>query len=187
MRPWFAICALAVAASAAAAVPPSQRDALITFYNATGGSSWTDNRNWLGPAGSECTWNGVQCDDAQSNVVELNLYDNNLKGTIPPAISGLPGLRVLSIWQNSLSGPIPTQIGSLTNLESIMVDNNLLSGPIPQSIGSLAKLKQLEADGNALTGPLPRELGNLAALEELTLHTTRSMASCRASWVSSRT
>ncbi len=39
---------LSFAPDAHAAIPASERNALIAFYNATGGGNWTNKTNWLG-------------------------------------------------------------------------------------------------------------------------------------------
>jgi Leucine-rich repeat (LRR) protein len=159
--------AILVACSAAASVPIAERDALIAFYNASGGSTWTERSGWLGQPGTECDWYGVACDTAQTTITEISLAANNLQGSISPAIGNLAGLRNLLIYDNALSGTIPPSIGQLGNLETIVLDRNQLGGPIPREIGQAAKLRLINFDGNKLTGPLPAELGNLPVLEEI--------------------
>lgn len=44
-----------------AQIPPIERDALIALYDSTDGANWSDNSNWLGAVGTECTWSGVTC------------------------------------------------------------------------------------------------------------------------------
>ena len=95
------------ATGASAAIPQSQRDALIAVYNATGGPSWTDKTNWLGAPGTECTWYGVECDDTQSNVTALLPFANNMSGSLPAAIGQLPNLENLYAGGNALSGNVP--------------------------------------------------------------------------------
>ena len=38
-----------------AAIPTSERDALIALYNSTDGDNWNDNTNWLGAPGTDGT------------------------------------------------------------------------------------------------------------------------------------
>src|SRR5687768_15030723 len=113
--------AMFVAASAFASVPASQRDALIAIYNASDGPSWTGRGGWLGAAGTECSWYGVVCNDAQTSVVEIILVANNLGGTISPSIGSFPDLRTLLLYDNALAGEIPATIGQLTNLDTIVL------------------------------------------------------------------
>ncbi|CAM9141724.1 unnamed protein product, partial [Choristocarpus tenellus] len=49
------------------------------------------------------TWYGVRVDD-QGWVIEINLRENNLKGTVPEALGDLPALRQLDLSFNQLSG-----------------------------------------------------------------------------------
>ncbi len=169
MRRWLTLVMSFCAVNAIAAIPSSQRDALISIYNSTAGASWKNNAGWLGAPGTECSWYGVQCDDAQANATQLNLYDNNLRGPLPPALRDLTGLQELVLFDNEISGPIPPEIGQLANLEILYLDRTKVSGSIPPAMGSLAKLRVLAMSGTSLTGPIPRELGNLSSLQELGL------------------
>src|SRR5215469_11764809 len=59
---FFAVCTLPVLA----AIPDTERAALIDFYNSTNGDSWYRNNNWktggnFSTVGTECTWYGVIC------------------------------------------------------------------------------------------------------------------------------
>jgi len=170
MRALLAVCALFAAVPiASAAVPASQRDALVAVYNATGGASWTNRTNWLGAPGTECTWFGVSCDEAQSNVTGLELFENNLRGSIPAAIANLSKLRDLQLYNNHLTGALPPELGQLTDLEDFYCGNNELTGRIPAQFGALKKLAFLSLDGNQLVGPIPPELGDMTGLRELGL------------------
>lgn len=169
MRHLLAVCALVLAAGANAAVPPSQRDALIAIYNASNGAAWTTRTGWLGAAGTECSWHGVQCDFEQANVDVLYLFDNNLTGTISPEISKLTKLRSAQLYNNGLTGEIPSSLGQMSELRSVFLTNNQLTGTLPSSIGGMTNLEELQVNGNRLTGPLPDTLGNLANLRYLDL------------------
>lgn len=169
MHKWVALLTLVVCTSASASVPVSQRDALLGLYAGTNGDGWTNRTGWKGPAGSECTWYGVQCDEAGSSVVELNLYNNNLTGSLPPEIGNFPALRVLFLFDNPIGGTIPSAIGQLTSLEALILDRTNIGGTIPPSIGALSRLRDLEIGGTKVSGAIPREIGQLAALEELHL------------------
>ncbi len=49
-------------------LPPAQAQALVDFYNAAGGPSWSVSTNWL--VGDPCAeaWSGVICDAANASV-----------------------------------------------------------------------------------------------------------------------
>lgn len=91
------ICLLFLGATwtvaAQAAIPASERAALLNLYASTNGASWASATNWNGPAGTECTWYGVHCDATQSNVIGIVLQGNNLTGSIQ-SLSGLTALQV---------------------------------------------------------------------------------------------
>ena len=147
--------------------PLTDRDGLVALYNAAGGASWVDDRNWLSDAPLR-DWHGVDTDD-QGRVVSLELTRNNLIGVIPPELSRLAELRVLDLAGNDLSGKIPPELDDLGNLEELILGWNSLSGPIPPELGNLANLRRLNLHDNGLSGPIPPELGDLSRLSELSL------------------
>jgi len=57
-------------------------EALEEIFNATGGRKWTDKSGWMSlwmSCASLSKWRGVKIDDS-GQVIELNLYNNNLQG-----------------------------------------------------------------------------------------------------------
>ena len=143
------------------------RDFLVDLYHATGGADWTNSENWLDhvPLSS---WHGVTTDD-RGAVVELDLHDNNLSGSVPGELGCLAGLRSLKLSGNSLSGSIPAELGQLHRLHRLHLNGNALTGPIPSQLGLLSRLTELRLAYNHLHGRIPTELGRLAQLEELDL------------------
>ena len=128
----FLIATLALACSSAtprAGDVNTDRAALAALYNATNGSSWLVDTNWLsnGPLGE---WHGVST-DADGRVAGLDLRDNELSGSIPSELGNLANLEGLGLHDNELSGPIPSELGDLDNLYWLWLDGNQLSGSIP--------------------------------------------------------
>ncbi len=145
----------------------ADRAALVALYNATGGSNWNSNNNWLSDVPIS-QWSGVTTDD-NGRVTELDLSQNQLTGPIPPALGNLSNLQGLSLWGNQLTGPIPAELGNLSNLQGLSLSGNQLTGPIPPALGNLSNLQDLSLWRNQLTGPVPPALGNLSNLQELYL------------------
>ena len=137
--------------------PPSSdsaddREVLTTFYNAAGGSGWTNNTNWLSDMSLDA-WHGVTT-DAVGRVTELRLPANNLEGTIPSELGRLVNLTLLHLNSNSLSGGIPSAIGGLVNLNELNLrDNGNLSGPLPIEATAITSLRILSLDGTRLCIP----------------------------------
>ena len=143
------------------------RAALVALYNATNGSNWRNNTNWLSKEAID-QWYGVST-DCLGRVIRLNLNGNQLAGSIPAQIGALTNLVQMNLSDNQLRGHMPVELGKLTNLERLTLQNNQLSGPVPVELGRLVKLDGLYLYRNQLSGPIPRELGNLTNLERLTL------------------
>jgi|GEM_PF-1971026 len=148
-----------------AAIPSSERDALIALYNATDGANWNNNTEWLGAVGTECSWFGVSC--VNEHVIVIGLSSNNLSGTIPAQLGQLSHLQELWLSWNQLTGAIPAELGQLSNLEILCLYWNQLTGTIPAQLGQLSQLHWLYLYWNQLTGAIPAELGQLSHLEAI--------------------
>ena len=168
------------------------RAVLAALYEATAGSNWFTNDNWLtdAPLGE---WHGVVTDASGrvrgldvdhnglsgkipaelSNLANLEWLDlgyNDLTGEIPPELGDLTNLRILDLRANSLTGEIPPELENLANLGYLWLSYNGLTGEIPPELGKLANLEWLYLENNDLTGEVPAELGDLANLEDLDLN-----------------
>ena len=141
---------------------------LVALYNATNGDHWTNNHNWTRDVDLD-EWHGVTTDPSGRIVLELDLEENELFGTLPPELGDLSNLRRLGLGDNQLQGEIPSELGNLAELRYLSLTRNLLRGEIPWELGNLTYLEVLGLGGNALEGEIPSELGNLANLRELYL------------------
>lgn len=112
---------------------PTCREALITFYFATGGSQWENSTNWRDSAASLAHWFGVKTDD-DGRVTEIDLSGNRLVGTLPPRIGALLHLEILDLSGNELIGSIPPELGNLTELSTLYLGGNRLTGCVPANL-----------------------------------------------------
>ncbi|KAK6157521.1 hypothetical protein DH2020_011769 [Rehmannia glutinosa] len=105
-----------------------------------------------------------------SPLQQLSLRSNSaLVGKIPPQISSLKSLQIITLSQNRLTGQIPVEIFTLTYLVHIDLSYNTLTGTIPIELGHLEKLVGLDLSYNNLTGPIPSTIGEVKALQKLDL------------------
>src|SRR5262249_49938693 len=84
----------------AQSIDATQREVLIALYEATGGPQWRSSQGWLGPVGTECSWQGVLClrdSGGRSSVSELNLANNGLVGSLPKSLETLGSLTSLHV------------------------------------------------------------------------------------------
>jgi hypothetical protein len=160
-----------------AAIPASQRAVLVAIYNQTNGPNWYLPTNWLGAAGTECTWSGVVCDAGQNNVVAIDLRAHNLTGTLP-ALSGLVALQTFDVHAdstfvppNQITGSVPSLTG-LTALKKFDVSGNKMNGTMA-GLAGLTSLEEFNAIGNQLTGAIP-PLTGLTALKNFYVSQTSS-------------
>ncbi|WOG91804.1 hypothetical protein DCAR_0311058 [Daucus carota subsp. sativus] len=106
----------------------------------------------------------------KSKLQQLSLRSNlAIIGPIPPQISSLKSLQILTLSQNRLTGPIPKQICELTSLEHLDLSYNFLSGIIPNQLGGLTNLVVLDFSYNSLTKQIPDTIGKLSMLQKLDL------------------
>lgn len=90
---------------------------------------------------------------------KLQLSENRLTGTLPPAIGQLSQtLTLLNVEKNAFNGTIPQAIGNLSALTILYMGRNSLVGTIPYSITNLLDLQALDLNGNKLQGNFPSEL-----------------------------
>lgn len=146
------------------------RAALEAFYHATGGSDWANDDNWLtdAPLGE---WHGVDVDD-YGRVAALDMYRNQLAGTLPPEIGDLTSLKELGFTANSgLTGEVPAEIGRLSKLVDLSFANTRITS-LPPEFGNLRQLEYLALHRTLLTS-LPPEFGNLSALKQIDLENSQ--------------
>lgn len=162
-------------AAVVAALPSSERAALVALYEATGGPTyWYRRDNWLGPAGSECSWYGVRCSADGAHVVALGFDRNGLAGTLPKQLGELTALELLAIHDaESLGGTIPAELGKLKKLQLLSLERTGLSGSVPSALGGLSALRGLRIASSEISGSLPATLGNLTQLQLLQISASR--------------
>ena len=113
------------------------RDALVAFYNATGGENWERSwpiekdrhyRNWFGISYDEEYGRGSSGYTSTITSYRLLLPGNNLRGELPPELGNVGDLRELTLRGNQLSGQVPPELGKLGDLKKLSLRGNKLSG-----------------------------------------------------------
>ena len=126
--------------------PETDREALTSLYQATGGPDWTRNNNWLTDAPVN-QWEDVST-DSEGRVTELDLFRNNLTGVIPADIGNLDRLTVLHLGnerrvrEEGLGGVIADLFEGTADLlgaligegEELPPGHNDLAGCIPSQL-----------------------------------------------------
>ena len=147
-----------------AQIPDNEKSALIDFYHATHGDSWTTKWALNTPVEN---WYGVEIVD--NRVVGLIQYDNNLNGIIPPSIKTLEKLEVLDVALNNLQGELPAELTLLSKLKVVRLEKNGMTGSLPKDFSKMVNLEELIAFENNLEGGIPKTLAKAKNLRILNL------------------
>ncbi|KAJ0232782.1 Protein kinase domain-containing protein [Hirschfeldia incana] len=89
------------------------------------------------------------------SLVNLEVSDNLLSGSIPEGIEDYQELRLIDLGDNQLSGSLPSSLGNLSKLETLLLSNNSLNGAIPESLSRIQTLSRFAANENLFTGAIP--------------------------------
>ena len=84
----------------------------------------------------------------------LYLHRNALS-VIPPCLSDLSSLEVLTLHRNSFTGEVPRRLVELPNLNVLTLHENRLHGSLPQELAYASSLFFFSAHSNQLVGPIP--------------------------------
>ena len=161
----YALLCLSLVATSHAQVPaPLLKQALLDLYQSTGGDHWKVKTNWNTDQ-DICTWFGIKCLVHAHNVTtEINLPNNNLRGSLPASIGTFSDLKKLDLQGNLISGPIPSTISKLYVLRFLYLNGNALTGPLPAQIYNQERnvtfpvgtfLRELNLANNQLSGEIP--------------------------------
>lgn len=158
-------------------VPPGDdpliREVLQEFYRSTKGGGWKYSQGWLQSGLPYCSWKDITCNE-RSEIVEISLVSNNLKGVIPQSIQTIKTLQVLMLSGNSIAGKVPTSISTLKNLTKLDLSNNEFEPwSLPEEFAKLTKLQLLSLDNTKLIGSVPVWLRTLKKLTSLNLANNR--------------
>ena len=98
----------------------------------TGTLAWFSGTSSGGQQDPFCDWYGVTCENSGCtvgcDVVKIELWNNNLRGTLTSLLSRLFNLESLELGSNNIRGTIPDAYGLLPNLKVLILDNNDLTG-----------------------------------------------------------
>ena len=86
--------------------------------------------------------------------IEMFWVDSNFfYGTIPAAMATRwPALRTLDLYDNDLSGTIPPEMGQMVDLHQVLLHDNRLTGTVPAALLALPRLHQLQFSLNPELG-----------------------------------
>ena len=113
---------------------------LTYFYDETNGNNWTRNAGWRDDNIHPCFWFGIDCSNGM--IDKIDLQNNNIVGKFSELrLTELRTLTWLNLFQNQLEGSINSEIAQMAHLEHLDLGVNFLTGTIPAEIGELYKLQ----------------------------------------------
>ena len=194
LLPWSNLLSLALVGvilwmepAQAAVTSGPEFDTLVAIYDNAGGPNWYNEleNKQVWKVGDACTWFGLTCNAAGDHIDVIDIYNNNLVGTLPdlsgltqisnihiegnqiaqfpPGVSALGELRSFVMSNNGMQGSLPI-LSALQKLEHFDIASNQLSQSLPDLTG-LGALKYFDVSYNSFSGPLPSGLGGLQNLE----------------------
>jgi len=153
----------------------SEYEALMKFYESTGGPEWARNTGWhYAYTNSRYTpmqlngWSGITT-NSEGSVAEINLRSNNLTGTIPPDMNNLAFLMVLDLLDNDVTGSTAS-ISGLTNLVVLDLYGNLRFPEGTETLdgfSTLQYIQRLNLTNCRFTGEIPPSFLGLSFLTHL--------------------
>lgn len=105
----------------------------------------------------------------------LDLSRNELNETLPPSWSAMINVQYLYLYQNELTGSLPPSWVGMMKLREMHLYNNQLTGSLPHSWVNMTSLRLLLLNSNQLTGSLPPSLGTIIALDVATNQLTGTL------------
>ena len=89
----------------------TQTEIVVAIHSATNGHMWTNiwNLASITDPSKVCDLYGVDC-NSNDQIVSINLYKNNIGGTLPTEIAHLTELTYLGLDRNDIGSTIPTDI-----------------------------------------------------------------------------
>ena len=133
------------------------REVLMDFYQATGGDHWNNNTNW-GSDKPLNEWYGLEY-VYDGSFWGINLYDNNLTGTLPKSLKDL-NIYNLYLNHNNLTGTIPEELAEMPNLHVVNIIKNHFNGKFPEKpfsewMNRAKDRSNFTFFGNDFTAPIP--------------------------------
>ncbi|KAD1644708.1 hypothetical protein E3N88_42503 [Mikania micrantha] len=104
---------------------------------------------------SVCEFAGITCDDTGSLVKEIDLSNQNIRGSIPfESVCQLQSLEKLSLGFNFLHGSVTEDLNKCSRLTYLDLGNNLFTGVMPD-ISSMIGLSYLYVNKSGFSGTFP--------------------------------
>ncbi len=170
-------------------VPVAECEALLDFYDSTGGPDWNINTN-RDTDTDICSWYGITCANIawQDRVVTINLWDraslsNNLQGVLPAWLSALTELFYFSLApEPGLVWTLPSERSSLTKILDFQIAGTNISGELPSSWSSWTDMWEFVIVNTNISGELPSEWSTWTDISVFNIENTNISGELPSEW-----
>ncbi|KAF2925391.1 probable LRR receptor-like serine/threonine-protein kinase At1g56130 isoform X2 [Oryza sativa Japonica Group] len=121
---------------------------------------------WSNSSEMEASIN-CSCSSNECRITHLNVTGYRNITFIPAELFSLTELVSLDLSNNNLIGQIPPQVSNLSKLETWWMFDNDIEGMVPGFIANFANLTDLRMYGMKLQGPIPENFSKLINIENL--------------------
>ncbi|XP_023536141.1 receptor-like protein kinase HAIKU2 [Cucurbita pepo subsp. pepo] len=141
---------------------------LVFYNNQLTGTLPVGLRNLTGLKNFDASLNYIHGDLSElrflTNLVSLQMFDNQFSGHVPVEFGEFKSLVNLSLYRNRLTGPLPQSIGSWAAFDFIDVSENFLTGSIPPDMCKQGTMQKLLILQNNFSGEIPASYANCSTL-----------------------
>lgn len=149
-------------------IPIYEYNALVAFYFATDGPSWTTNTNWLTDADIR-TWHGVTV--TGTHVTGLTLNDNllTLSGAGLQYLSPLTQLNTLQLQSTGITGDL-SDLSTMAEISTLRLSNTAVTGDLTD-LALMTDMFYIDLATTAVTGVLS-DLSAFTGMQTILLSNT---------------
>ncbi|PRP79017.1 putative leucine-rich repeat receptor-like protein kinase [Planoprotostelium fungivorum] len=131
-------------------IPDAEMSALMDLKTSLSVSSWSGSP--ICQMNGNTGWTGVSCLPIGS-ISSIIIVNQLRTGSLPSSMSALSQLITLNLYGNQINGTLPS--GMSNNLQTLILSGNRMTGSLPYFVSLCYQMIDLELRGNSFSGSLP--------------------------------
>lgn len=106
-----------------------------------------------------CEWEGIQCDETNKFVTEMDLSNRGLNGKMLPEIGLLTRLEKIDLSNNNLTGEYPSGLFKNTPFLKVFdISFNKIEGRLPKKVFEAKQIHYIDISNNLFTDGIPSDM-----------------------------